>query len=195
MPKIINLSMPRTATQSFHKFATQKGFSSKHFISKKEELLFSTMNIKEIQGHYLTNIKLFECISDTPIPLFLKQIIKKNQEQKFLFVERSPESWADSIIKNQTKAKSKSGYFLLDQITYNKFLGKEKTINALEKKDYILIYENYLKYLKEVAVKSSVDLVTLNLKDSLSVPMNSLLDSVKSTRFIHFPNEDYLRGY
>jgi hypothetical protein len=195
MPKIINLSMPRTATQSFHKFATQKGFSSKHFISKREEALFSTMSIGEIKNFYLESIESFECISDTPIPLFLKQIIKKNRGEKFLFIERSPESWADSVTKNQIKAKQKSGYLFLDQKTYNKYLGKEKSIESMTQKDYICIYENYLKYLKEIAAKNSIDLVTLNLKNSLSEPMNNLLDSVKKTRFIDFPNQDYLRKY
>jgi hypothetical protein len=192
MPKIINLSMQRTATQSFHEFAKAKGFSSKHFISDEEQKIFSKMSKKEMQMFYLSEIKKFDCVSDLPVPLFIKKIIEKNKDSKFLFIKRDAKDWAMSITKHQKQLKKQNTYPHLDQLTYSLFLGKQVSINGLTIDDYINIYKNYLSYSEELFKKNSLDIVRLKLEDSLSIPMNNLFDSVKKTEFVHFAKHDYL---
>jgi hypothetical protein len=157
MPKIINLSMQRTATQSFHEFAKNKGFTSKHFISDKEQKMFKAMPKKEMQDFYLSEIKNFDCISDLPIPLFIKKIIEKNKGAKFLLIKRDPRAWASSVTKHQGLVKRWGNYETLDQLTYNLFLGKNTPIPNLTIDDYVYIYENYLTYTEELFKKNSLD--------------------------------------
>jgi hypothetical protein len=191
MPKIINLSMQRTATQSFHKFAKSKGFTSKHFISDKEQEIFKSMSKKEMQDFYLSEIKNFDCISDLPIPLFIKKIIDENKGAKFLLIKRDSRDWAASVIKHQELLRRLGSYIALDQLTYNLFLGKHKPISNLTIDDYVYIYENYLIYTEELSKKNGLDILTLRLEDSLSVPINNLFNSVKKTQFVHFLKYDY----
>jgi hypothetical protein len=186
--------MQRSGTQSFDAFSKAKGFSSKHFISKKEQEDFKKMTVREIESEYLKSISSFDCVSDIPVQLFLKKIIEKNRGSKLLLVTREPKAWAKSVKNHQIKNEMLRNYTFLDQKTYSFFLGKEVFIKDLEATDYLDIYKNYLKYIKDLEQALSLDVVKLSLEDNLSVPMNKLFDNFSKTKFVDFPNVDYLKN-
>ena len=194
-PEIINISLQRTATQSFEDFSIKKGFSSKHYLLDYEYELMKSMPLVDAELFYLELIKDFDSISDMPIPLFLKSIIKKYPHSKYVFIKRDSGQWADSVIKHQKILyEIKGNHSAIDQLFYNRFLGNSKSIPELSKKDYELIYNRYCHYVEELFNKNSLMVEVLDLNENLSVPMNALFDEVRKTEYRSFEVVDYAKS-
>jgi hypothetical protein len=192
--KIINISLQRSATQSFHKFALKKGFLSKHYLSEEEQHFLEETNIKESASKYLDIVDDFEVVSDTPIALFLPDIYKKYPSAIFVMFVREPEEWAKSIKNHLAYIYSiEKKYSALDQLTYNKFLQKNKEIKSLTEDDFINIYKNYLLYARELAKKNKIFIFEIKLASKrISQDLNALFDSVRQSRYKEFPFHDHL---
>lgn len=194
-PKIINVSLPRTGTQSFHSFAEAKGFSSKHFLSEDEDKYFQTINREVAASKYLDIIKNFECISDTPIFYFLDEIIKNNTDATYLLITRSPESWVSSIIRN-TEANRKTtnewpNYWasaLFDDYTSVDYSRGHASTDELLK-----VHAGYHENLDNILKKYKINPIRLILEKDLSVDLNKIFDEIRKTDFIEFPSVDFLR--
>jgi hypothetical protein len=195
MPKIINISLQRSATQSFHKFALKKGFLSKHYLSEDEQSYLEKIDIKEANSKYLDIVDNFEVICDTPVALFLPGIYKKYPNAIFVMFVREPHIWAKSVKNHLGYMHSvEKKYSVLDKLTYNKFLKQNKEIKDLTENDFMAIYKNYLLYARELAKKNKIFIFEIKLPNKrISQKMNALFDSVKKTKYKKFPFYDHLK--
>ena len=193
--KVINISMQRSATQSFDKFALAKGFYSKHYLSEEEYLSLCSLDIKSAWKEYLKLITPFEAISDTPIPLFIKNLYRQYPNESFVLFTRDPHDWANSVRNHLDYLYSVNRYHSkLDQLTYNVYMGKSISIDNITENDFISIYNNYLSYSKEMAFKLGISIKEIELSStSISENLNQIFDLVKPSDFKEFPLYDHLK--
>lgn len=194
--RVINLSFQRTGTQSFHKFAGLKSFSSRHGLSKEEYWHLSKISLEEASKEFCSMAYHVEAISDSPLPLFLTDVVSQFQDEKFVLFYRSPESWAESVEKNIKVFYSLSGlYSSFDRLMYEMYSGKSKKIKDMTHLDFVNVYRNYLSYSRDLSQKMGLDLTEIELGASNSSNiLNHVFDSIRKTNYALFPNEDYIRN-
>lgn len=194
-PKIINVSLPRTGTQSLYSFALAKGFSSKHFLSPDEDKYFQTTDRKIAASKYLDIIKNFEVIGDTPIFYFLDEIVKTNIDATYVLIKRSPKSWANSIISNMEASRKITNEWpnywasaLFDDYVIIDYSKGNISIDELTK-----VHAGYHERLDDIFKKYKINPIRLKLEEDLSVDLNKIFDETRKTDFIEFPSVDFLK--
>jgi hypothetical protein len=191
-PKIINVSLPRTATQSFHSFALAKAFSSKHFLSPDENKELQNLDRQTAANKYLEIIKDFESISDTPVCLFLDEIIKNNRGATYVLIKRSPESWAESVITSMEIEKKMVNLWpnYWAALLFDQYLDIDYAKGYVSKNELISIYNKYHENLNRIFKQYEIDPIRLSLENELSIDLNKIFDKIRKTDFVKLPNVD-----
>jgi len=192
--KIINLSLPKSATKSFHKFVSDFGLSSLHFIDDhfaKHMDVYNNKNLKleDILKIYKPIEANYSCLSDTPVPMLHSYLLKKYSDENFLYIKRDKESWSKSYINHQIKNKqSFVNVPIIDKIFIKKFLG----VFITDYKDITLelcntLYEEYENQVFQHAKKINVNISVFKLEDiELEKKLNKYIKDILLNKNIKF---------
>ncbi len=99
MQKIFNISLPRTGTQSIHKFLQSAGYNSMHWIGNYvdiESMVPPRATIDDLFNLMSNFDDKFDAFNDTPYNILHEHYAKKYPNAKFILVTRRFEDWLES---------------------------------------------------------------------------------------------------
>ena len=185
--KIFNLSLQRTATQSFYNFMLPY-VKSIHFVGDN----FSIPN--NIEQYYIkykmTFIdKDYISFSDFPIPLFAESILEEYPNSIFFCFNRNKDDWCKSVLSLLKQHKIDGKNTTTDSLFYQKYCQKYN-IQDIKYKDLEIAYDNYYKLLYNYKEK-------INFIDMLDDPKNisKIISEKTNINFTTpFPYKDFLKN-
>jgi hypothetical protein len=199
--KIFNISMHRSAGQSFHNLCQKRDILSMHYPPKddnEKKFGISGQTVDDIYKNFLCYIPNYQAFSDTPISIISKKLIKNFSKDLFLLITRNEESWAKSVIRNHESHVFYRGDIpQINKSMYSYLLNKPiKKADDLSLDDLIFCYNYYNSSVIKFAKRNNADLTILNLEDlNFSQKINIFLDSISETSHKEFANIDYIKNF
>jgi hypothetical protein len=100
-PRVFNLSLHRSGTQSFSDFAQRNDLKCLHWPGQGFDLLcrsaVDTLDLRYVWGLYRKIIVGFDAIADIPAPILYQDLIDCFPEGHFFLVLRDPRKWIESV--------------------------------------------------------------------------------------------------
>lgn len=185
--KIFNLSLQRTATQSFHAFMEQR-VKSIHFV--KDNFVIPN-NIEEYYAKYKVEYidSDYVAFSDSPIPLFAERLLKEYADSIFLCFRRNKGEWSESVLKLFERHTIPHNITATDSLFYQEYCQKHN-MRDITKEDLEIAYDNYFKMLSKHEEK-------ICFIDMLDDPMNisKIISEITGINFnMAFPHKDFLKA-
>lgn len=180
--KIFNLSLQRTATQSYYHFIRDK-VKSVHFVEDLSDFSDGEELWKKYKTDYID--KDYVSFADTPIPYFADKLLENYPNAVFICFTRDKTDWIKSVLKLFSIPNK---IVPIDQLFYGKFAGitSESDLTA----DTIsLAYDNYFKLLDKH--KDKIHFIDLSLPNKV---ITRRLQAVTKIKFDNsFPTIDFLK--
>jgi len=183
---ILNLSLPRTATQSFHLAAKLGGRSSVHF--NEFEYIFNYQDEETRWNEFKKVLSGYEVVSDQPIHFFVENLMINYGSSTFVLVERDVDLWVQSTKK------------LWAGIVVHKINEQPpiELIKYVTKRDYSSFSQISDEVLREVHRKYHYDVEHLAKKHGIELIKASLDDGsydalVRDLFGVPSPHEDWVR--
>lgn len=134
--KYMVVSLPRTGTKSILKMFSILGYEIKHAPSN---------------GFYQGYLNRIDVMGDTPCfrPSIIEQMIDEAPDMKFIYVNKMPEAWVDSVIKVNLSINYNR--------MYTKFVDAPESLVNHEKVDFESLYEILGgPFYKEIAIEGFI---------------------------------------
>lgn len=142
--KVFQLGLSRTGTSSFHSAVKILGFKARHYP----------------RDNWEKNFRRYEVLSDIPVLVFMKMIIKRFPKEKYVVTVRDFESWLKSV----TEFHARRG---IGTKSCNKYLIKcRRAIFGSKKpteKDYIKSYHKQYNRIYAAIEKYKLDHVVMDI--------------------------------
>ena len=98
MPRIINCSLHRSGTKSFHQWCQQQGLRSLHWPGAEfDDAVGVVDNPRRLWELYRPLANEVDAVSDLPVPLLLPQLLAASPQALYVHVIRPPAAWVQSV--------------------------------------------------------------------------------------------------
>lgn len=192
MRKIINVSLHRSATQSFHNFCLSAGLKSQHWPGKDFDKSCSPaleeLNTQYVWDLYKKKVENFDSFCDIPQPFIYKEFMKEYPNGLYILVLRDTSQWIASVRRHTLKRNMD----IMEKLQYWTILENRKEhLRDYTDDELSYGYRAHIINVVNASKQYQVELVILNLDDKKF--QQKLKDSMKVNMDIEFKSVDITR--
>ena len=181
--KFFNISLHRSATNSFHDLCINHGLRSLHWYGINEEARLEGLSREEVAEKIIKTNSNFDAYSDLPIPSIYDILDQEHPESKFLLVLRDVGDWIVSTRKHTVNRCLGN----LERLQYEALFDKKIShISELSDEEMTNIYNLHTKKAKKYFSKAPWKLEIVNLEsESFSEDIKSFLEIESNDEIPH----------
>lgn len=191
--KIFNLSVHRSATQSFHQACLDSGISSRHWpgfdFDKNCAPALEKIDTEFVWDQYWEKFQNRQAFCDLPMPFVFREAMINIPNGIFVLLVRPPEAWVRSARRHTIKRPLD----VMEKLMYWFICGERREhVRDYSDKELIEAYSNHISNVSEFARRKGVSIHILNIEsDYLAQDLSSVIGG----QVAQFPNADINRKH